>query len=84
MLLLREGEISVQKNRTGNSRHLVKQCITCASHRFETDTDGQSQWSSIGDVHRVTEDLAWDDITKIQNVLWEKEPGNRKVEMCIN
>lgn len=37
--------------------------------------EGHGHRPSIGDIYSVTEDLAWNDITKIQNILWEQDPG---------
>lgn len=36
---------------------------------------GHSHFPSVGNIYSVTEDLAWNDISKIQNILWEQDPG---------
>lgn len=53
----------------------IKYCVTCANKGFEIGMVGHIHWPSIGDIYSVTEDLAWNDITKVQNILWEQQPG---------
>lgn len=52
-------------------------CHTGAGQAFGICTEGQWHRTRIGDVQNTSKDLAWDDITKVQHIVWKQDPGER-------
>lgn len=46
---------------------------------FASGMERHRYWSIIADFYSTTHDFARNDKTKIQNVLWELEPGEKNV-----